>query len=201
MAGVDETIVREYFEMNGFLVRQLRKYQVQSRAKTSAEEIDLLVFNPTWRKAEHSPSFLLFSNELHLVRRAVVSIKAWHSSRFTPGTLRGSADIFRFLEKDVVKKAEELFNITEEQEEKMGTFLKILVLPGLPTHEPHKTESVALLKKAGVDAIISFRAILQDLVAKLEVNHNYQKSDLLQIMRILKNYDMVKPPQMELFKG
>jgi hypothetical protein len=26
MAGFDENIVREYFELNGFFVRQLRKY-------------------------------------------------------------------------------------------------------------------------------------------------------------------------------
>lgn len=160
-----------------------------------------MIFNPTWRKSGSQPGFLLFSNELPLVHRAVVSIKAWHSQKFTPGTLRGSADIFRFLERDVMKRAEELFDISDEQEEEMGSFMKILVLPGLPTHEPHKSESVALLKKAGVDAIVSYRGILQDIVSKLEVNHNYQKSDLLQTIRILKNYDMIKPPQMELFKG
>jgi hypothetical protein len=32
------------------------------------------------------------------------------------------------------------------------------------------------------------------------VNRNYQKSDLLQIIRILKNYDLMREPQMELFK-
>jgi len=201
MSGIDETIVREYFEMNGFLVRQLRKYQVRARAKSSEEEIDLLVMNPGWRRAAGKPGFLLFSNELHLIQRALVSIKAWHSHRFTPGTLRGSADIFRFLERDVLKKAEELFDLQATDAEEIGNVLKILVLPGLPTHEPHKTESIALLKKAGVDAVLSYRGILQDIVTKLEINHNYQKSDLLQVIRILKNYDMIKPPQMELFKG
>ena len=46
MAGFDENIVREYFELNGFFVRQLRKYAVQSRKKRADEEIDLIVFNP-----------------------------------------------------------------------------------------------------------------------------------------------------------
>ena len=40
-----------------------------------------------------------------------------------------------------------------------------------------------------------------DLVNETEVNRNYQKSDLLQIIRILKNYDFFKEPQMELFKS
>ena len=49
MSAIDEEIVREYFEQNGFLVRQVRKYQVQSRKKTSDEEIDLIVYNPTYK--------------------------------------------------------------------------------------------------------------------------------------------------------
>ncbi len=46
MAGFDENIVREYFELNGFFVRQLRKYAVQSRKKRADEEIDLVIYNP-----------------------------------------------------------------------------------------------------------------------------------------------------------
>ena len=42
--------------------------------------------------------------------------------------------------------------------------------------------------------------MIHDLVHHTEVNRNYQKSDLLQIIRILKNYDFFKEPQMELFK-
>ena len=42
--------------------------------------------------------------------------------------------------------------------------------------------------------------MLVDLVARTEINRNYQKSDLLQTIRILKNYDFFKDPQMELFK-
>jgi hypothetical protein len=33
----------------------------------------------------------------------------------------------------------------------------------------------------------------------VEVNRNYQKSDLLQTIRILKNYDFFREPQLELF--
>ena len=37
-------------------------------------------------------------------------------------------------------------------------------------------------------------------VEKTEINRNYQKSDLHQIIRILKNYGFLREPQMELFK-
>ena len=39
MSAIDEGIVREYFEQNGFLVRQARKYQVSARRKAAEEEI------------------------------------------------------------------------------------------------------------------------------------------------------------------
>jgi hypothetical protein len=78
---------------------------------------------------------------------------------------------------------------------------KILVLPALPTAEPFRSQSVALLKERGVDAIISFRAMLTDLIDKIESNQNYSKSDTLQVMRILKNYDLIKDTQLELPVG
>jgi hypothetical protein len=42
--------------------------------------------------------------------------------------------------------------------------------------------------------------MLADLVSQTQVNRNYQQSDLLQIIRILKNYDFLREPQLELFK-
>jgi hypothetical protein len=45
--------------------------------------------------------------------------------------------------------------------------------------------------------VISFRSILQELIASVATNRNYQKSDLLQTLRLLKNYELLKEPQME----
>jgi len=78
--------------------------------------------------------------------------------------------------------------------------MRILVLPGIPTAEPHRSEVVKLLRERGVDGVISFRSMLGDIIQKVEVNRNYAKSDLLQVLRLLKAYDLVKEPQMELFK-
>ena len=159
-----------------------------------------MVYNPTAKTSGHDLNFMLFSNELPFISKAIVSVKGWHTTKFSPATLKSSSDIFNFLEKDVLKKAEELFSISDEDAAAGGgTLVKILVVPGLPMHEPHRSQSIELLRQHGVDAIISFRSMLQDIIAKIEVNHNYEKSDLLQLLRILKNYDMIQPPQMELF--
>jgi len=202
MAGFDENIVREYFELHGFLVRQVRKYQVQSRHKTHVEEIDLVVYNPSFQRGERKPSFMLFGSELPYIHRAMIAVKGWHATpRFTPSVLKSSKDIFKFLQKNVLKTAEDLFTDDEELEEETDSLMKILVLPGLPRDEPQRSESIELLRERGVDGVLSFRSMLLDLLGKVERNRNYQKSEILQILRILKNYDLIKDPQMDLFKN
>ena len=197
MSAIDEGIVREYFEQNGFLVRQARKYQVSARRKLAEEEIDLTVFNPSWQRGARKPDFFLFSNELPFVHKAIVAVKGWHTGVFTPAMLKSSPEIFGFLEENVLKNVTRFFP-TDESDDPSGALTKILVLPSLPTAEPFRSQSVEMLKARGVDAIISFRAMLLDLLDKIEINQNYSKSDTLQVMRILKNYDLVKETQLDL---
>jgi hypothetical protein len=196
MSAIDEGIVREFFEQNGFFVRQVRKYQVQARRKTGDEEIDLLVHNPAWEKGSRRPDFFLFSNELQFVHRAVVAVKPWHTGVFTPAMLKGSPEIFGFLEQNVVKQATRLF--PSEGDGISSDVTKILVLPALPTAEPFRSQSVELLKERGVDGIISFRAMLLDLIDKIDAHRNYGKSDTLQVIRVLKNYDLLRDAQLDL---
>jgi len=198
MSAVDEGIVREYFEENGYFVRQVRKYQVQARKKTSDEEIDLLVFNPAWRAGSRRPDFFLFASELPFVQRAIVAVKPWHTDVFSPALMRGSPEkIFSFLEENVLRQVNRLFS-TEEDDAAKGGLTKVLVLPAIPTAEPFRSQSVELLKSRGVDAIVSFRAMLLDLIDKVETNRSYGKSDALQMIRILKNYDLLKDSQLDL---
>ena len=200
MSAIDEGIVREYFEQNGFLVRQARKYQVQSRRKSAEEEIDLTVFNPSWQRGARKPDFFLFSNELPFVHKAIVAVKGWHTGVFTPAMLKSSPEIFGFLEENVLKNVTRFFPV-DALDEASGALTKILVLPSLPTAEPFRSQSGEMLKARGVDAIISFRTMLLDLLDKIEINQNYSKSDTLQVMRILKNYDLLKDAQLDLLPG
>lgn len=197
MSAIDEGIVREYFEQAGFFVRQARKYALGAKRGAGEEVIDLLVFNPGWQRGSRKADFFLFPNELPFVQRAVVSIKGWHAAgRFTPSTLRNQPEIFRFLEQNVLKEASRFF--PDMTDEPADSLTKILVLPGLPTAEPFRSQAVTMLKEAGVDAVISFRAMLLDLIDRVELNRNYGKSDTLQLIRILKNYDLLVDPQMDL---
>jgi hypothetical protein len=140
----------------------------------------------------------LFSNELPYLHRAVVSVKPWHTGIFSPATLKGSPEIVRFLEDNVIKEVSRLFPSEELPGGEGDEPAKVLVLPGLPTQEPYRSQSVEMLKERGVDGIISFRAMLLDLIEKVEVNRNYRKSDTLQVIRLLKNYDLLRDAQMDL---
>lgn len=191
MSAVSETIVREYFELHGFLVRQQRKYIAPSRRED--EEIDFFVFNPRAEPSKGPLPFELSSANLAVVQRAVVVVKGWHTETFSTAVMAHAPEIFRFLEPAVFKQAEQAFGGD-------GTITKILVVPALPTGADARKQSIELLRSKGVDAVIPFRMMLDDLIDQIEVNRNYQKSDLLQIIRILKNYEFFKEPQLELFK-
>ena len=192
MSAINETIVCEYFELHEFLVRQHRKYISQARTEED-DDIDFFVLNPQPRAREGELPFVLESADLEHIERAVVAVKGWHTETFSAPVLARAPEIFRFVEAKVFQQAVRAFG-------KEGSLLKILVVPSLPQAQQARAESIALLRSKGVDAVILFRTMLADLIRNTEVNRNYQKSDLLQTIRILKNYGFLKDPQLELFK-
>jgi hypothetical protein len=196
MAGFDDSLVREYFEMNGFFVRQSRKYAVQSRRKRADEEGDLLVINPSPQRGIEPP-FQLFSSDLPRLSAAVVAVKAWHTTKAITPTMIKRGDLLEFVREEAVKAAKEAFaDLTTPEGQPMA---KILVLPGIPATEPQRSESITLLRESGVDHVLTFRTILENLVQVVESNQSYAKSDTLQLLRLLRVYDMVKAAQLELF--
>jgi hypothetical protein len=191
MSAINETIVREYFELHGFLVRQDRKYE--PRGKAEVDGIDFFVWNPQPVKTEKAAPFILEGADLGLVNRALVVVRGWHTETFGPALLESSPEIFRFVEPAVFQQAARAFSPDFAP-------LKILIVPSLPQTAAARGQSIAILRAKGVDAVIPFRTMLSELIAGIEVNRNYDKSDLLQVLRVLKNYRMFKDPQLELFR-
>src|SRR5712672_726524 len=68
MSSVSETIVREYFELHEFLVRQTRKHIRQTRSAED-DDIDFFVLNPHPQTGSVLP-FILASTELPVIQRA-----------------------------------------------------------------------------------------------------------------------------------
>ena len=192
MSAINESIVREYFELRGFLGRQDRKHE--ARGKQEVDGIDFVVWNPQPVKPEKAAPFVLESADLPSVNRALVVVRGWHTESFGPALLESSPEIFRFVEPAVFQQASRAFSPDLAP-------LKILIVPALPQTAAARAQSIAILRAKGVDAVIPFRTMLLDLIARTEINRNYDKSDLLQMIRVLKNYELFKDPQLELFRG
>jgi len=190
MSAVSETFVREFFELHGFFLRQHRKYVSPSRQHD--DDIDFFVINPRRDASAGSLPFVLTPEHLDSVARAIVVVKGWHTETFTPAVLENAPEIFRFATPEAFKKAAEVFGA-------QAPFTRILVIPALPSGRAAREQSIEYLRKRGVDAVIPFWTLLADLVDRIEVNRNYQKSDLLQVIRILKNYQLLRDHQMDLF--
>jgi len=192
MASVNEQIVREYFETLGFFIIQPNKHQVAARHKHDVEEIDLLIARPGPAGVSNSPKAVVWgAKELSKVQRAVVSIRGWHTDRFSPATLKKNPEIFRFTELPVTKEARKIMG--------PGSVTKILCVSDLATSAAPQEDALAIMRENGIDGVLSFRTMLLELIENLEVSKNYEKSDLLQILRILKTYDLLKDAQLDLF--
>ena len=191
MSAVNEWVAREYFESLGYLISQPRKYTVPGRQKLAGEEADLVIFNP--QVTEHGvPDHLVWTtHDLRTVSRAIVGIRGWHTERFYVQTFEHVPEILRFVEANSIRFAARILGST--------SMAKILCLPRLPASGELKEKSIQALKERGIDGIISFQTMLMELISQVETNRNYEKSDLLQIIRILKNYDLIKDSQMEIF--
>ena len=201
MSSVNEWIVREYLESLGFLVRQPRKYQVVARSKGLHEEVDLLAVNPALPPGRPLPKAKLWgAAELAQVSCAIVAVRGWHTERFSPAVMELSSEIFRLTDSYVLQKAEEMMG--------PGPVTKILCLPELPATKELRERALQMLRdkaqdlfrSKGIDGVILFRTMLRELADYVDSNKNYEKSDLLQTLRLLKNYDLLKDAQMELFR-
>ncbi|NLG34220.1 MAG: hypothetical protein GX548_02575 [Lentisphaerae bacterium] len=193
MSSVNEWVVREYLEALGFLVRQPRKYQVVARSKGIHEEVDLLALNPAVREPGDLPREMLWgARELAQAPGVLVAVRGWHSEKFTAAMLASSPEIYRFVEPDSVRAASVELGVANPA--------KILCMADLPADPDPRAEALDFLQSRGIDGVILFRPMLLELAERVDVKKTYEKSDLLQILRILKNYDLLRSGQMDLFR-
>ena len=124
--------------------------------------------------------------------RAIVGVRGWHTERFYASTFEQTPEILRFVEPDSIAFASKILG--------SDSMAKILCLPRLPASGELEDKIIDVLKEKGIDGVITFRTMLSELIAGVETHRNYEKSDLLQVIRLLKNYDFLKDSQLELFE-
>lgn len=193
MASISETLVREFFEFRGFLVRQLRKYVGRERGEE--RQVDLLVYNPHPELGADPLPLELKASDVNRIAQGEVVVKGWHSETMSPSLLAGLDDLDKALGLEVFRSVSQGLNVAH------GPVTRILVVPDLPTSAAARAGVFDALKKRGVDCVLTFRTVLSDLISHIECNRNYQRADVIQVIRILKVYGYLKEDaQLEFFQ-
>lgn len=197
MSLLDEKIVATYFEENGFFVKPLVGSRSQTKKVTKVEGASLFVQNMQFIEGARDPAYLLFSSELRYLESALVCVEGWHGEKSALATMKDGNDVVRYLEANVLKKVDKWFALPEVDslDLKRGP-KKILIAPIFPAQEQFRRQVAAALRERGIDGILSFKSVLLDLIDRVDRKQVYFKNDVLQLIRTLKNFDLVKDPQM-----
>jgi hypothetical protein len=192
MSGVNEAIVTEYFESLGFMVLRPCKYVIPGKRKSAFEVMDLLLLNPRATQQELPQTPIWDDSHLKGISRAVVGIMGGHSERLYPALFKKSPELLAFAGEAAMREAASCLG--------PGPTARILCLAGLPASSELTKDALTVLKEQGVDGVVLFKTMLQRLIARVDSNTNYEKSDVLQTIRILKKYGLFRGNQMELFE-
>ena len=185
MPDVNETIVRHFFELNGFLVRTNVKYWVCGDRGGGDSDIDLVVLNLNPDKLNPPQDFVLTLDALAGLRQAIVETKGWHTSSFTEGLIKGTPRIFNFVRPEAIQAVRDTVLYDAE-------FQRILVVSRLSPQSPNREAAMKLMKDGGIDHVIEFDTVVRFIVSQVEQNKNYPDSEILQTIRLLKVYGVLR---------
>jgi len=170
LTDVNEEIVRQYFELKGYFVQTdvlYLKPKGQTGKKSSGYgDIDLIVTNPK------------------TCDKAIVGVSGWHTERITPSYVEDwGGRLFSFVSSLALNKAAQVLGTRK--------FRKILVVSRLGSRKDSREKFVEEAKKMGVDEVIEFPTILKELIKLVKTEPSYD-SEVLQTLRLLKTYDLLK---------
>ncbi|MEM9157435.1 MAG: hypothetical protein AAGB46_00190 [Verrucomicrobiota bacterium] len=193
---LDEIIVSEFLEANGFFVRSMRRTRSQSKRTTKEEGVELYAKNMYFKPGGREASFLLFPSELRYVESMIVCIRGWYGDKAALASMTGSADMQKYVESNILKNVDKWFEVEETDWVDGEDPKRVLVAPVIPTQDPHRRQIAALLREKGVYGILSYKTMLLDIIDRVDTRKVYPKSELLQLIRVLKTFDLVKDSQM-----
>lgn len=200
MNGLETTLVRAYFEGNGFLLRQRSLEPASARRRRTPAPVAWELSNPAPEPGETPPGFQLFSGDLRRLERAWAVHPGGEAGRFQPGLLRGGAPFVAWLRREVAEAAAAAFLALQQEDPAPPERSRILLLPALPAQDQVREESIALLREHGVGHVLTLRTILEFLLRAADPSADPSEATPLQLLRLLRAYDLVRDPQLELFK-
>ncbi len=190
MSDLNMQIVREFFELH--LFRVLTHWQHEALF-AGQHDPSVLLFVERGRGETSArrdvEAGLLRPEEVGGIDRAVVEVRAWHADRVYPSVVEGNAVLGHVATAEVRQLAANVFG-TEE-------FATILVISELPTSQKPREKSLHLLRGMGIDHVLEFATVLQDMLQRVNAHGNYAPSQTLQTLRLLKRYGLVRNQQLE----
>lgn len=194
MADTNTRVVREFLEANNFTVITNRKFQLQKAEPPGRYSIDLLGRNMNCSEPAVPLPMRLQAEHMRSIPNVIVDVKGWHSQRFSPATVNSMRELYYFVSPPALEFARSVFGD--------APFKSILVISEAPAAETVWSEMETILREKGIDHVLEFPTILSYLISHVEVSVNYSGSEILQLLRFLKRYGLVKGLQLELpFKG
>ena len=193
MTNVNDTIVTAYFEALGFYVRRPRKYQIAARGKQNQLDcVDLLLTRPNCDDTDLPIHLKWETDDLQGIARAAVAIRGWHTDRFSSAVFQQNTELLRLGSAALIQPLEEELG--------QGPVSRVLCVSNLPASPELEEETLSFLQSNGIDGVIIFPTMLRELIRRVETHKNYEKSDLLQTLRILKSHDFFRSEQLDLFE-
>ena len=190
MTDMNTRVVCEFLEANNFTVITNRKFQLQKAEPPGRYSIDLLGSNMNCSTPENILPMRLQADHLRYIPNVIVDVKGWHSHRFSPSNVTSMRELYYFVSPPALEFARRAFGD--------APFKSILVISEAPVAEPVWSKMEEALRERGIDHVLEFPTILNHLISRVEVSVNYIGSDILQLLRLLKRYGLVKGLQLDL---
>ncbi len=191
MPSLSETLVRDWLEHLGFLVCQPRKYQVVGRMKRPDEEPDLLGWNPLAQGPLPEPG-IWNGAALRRARAIAVGVKGWFTERFGPSLFQDSSELLRLGVPEVRRAAARRLGVED--------VVAVLCLPALPASAELRRRTLEIVNRHGISGVVLFRTVLVELAAVAARRLDYDRSDVLQLLRIVRASGLLRDAQPELFR-
>jgi len=187
MSDIDLQLAKEFFELNQFRVTT-HWHQHDSDAVRNDGGMQVYVEN-TDPVTNDETGVLLQVNDVPAIHRAVVEVRPWHTDRLYASVLESNPVLTQFAEPWALGHARDYFGTDE--------FVTILILSELPRNPEQRFNAIEALKRLPVDHAIEFRTILEGLSQKVAPTGTYAGSHTLQLLQILKRYQLIRNQQME----
>lgn len=168
MTNINEEIVAQYYEIQGYFVRRNLPFRREDRIKES--DIDILAYDPETGD------------------RLIVEVKGMFQLPLTPSNLRDRGGFDRLFPRKAIKKAKEYFG-------KGGKIKRVFVWSHKGCEDSTEKAERMLKEEKGVNQILYFKHdILPVLIDEIDDDKNKDRSysGIQQLIRILLKYEFIK---------